>query len=269
MHWKSLMDRKKESTPCALGRMCGRRRRTRGRKACEHVPWPPCSGLNPAVEKSVTCPRSWKWSGFGGSLLIGNSEMAGMRGGRTFHSMSLMGHSCATPNFPYVEWIWKFPHAPGKDQNEAENLRGNLPWKVPVEGKVTYIWGIQTVDEHRNEWVKLRRVPKARESQGGAQEGGAMADCNKKRNHKIHKPWTSAVGVKRQPVPEPRQKAPRGYSETHPGTRPPLQRKQPRFPTTHSSAGRAAHPPSNHIWGRWKQEDGLNGELKLNWLNIP
>lgn len=67
---------------------------------------------------------------------LGTPEMAGTWGGRTLCRMVLMCHSCVTPNFPYVEWIWKFPHAPGKDHNEAENLLGNLPWQGPMEGKV-------------------------------------------------------------------------------------------------------------------------------------
>lgn len=177
-------------------------------------------------------------------------------------------------HFPYVEWIWKFPHTLGKDKNEAENPRGNLPWNVPVEGKVAYHLratgkATQRTEEQRSEsnlegctkpekikvelrkeewWLTITRRQTTRSISRGLEQQMSQGSLGRKHSKHITEDIAAPI-----------------LELDHPN-----KGNSPTFPPPTPSARRAAHCPIQPQLGRkGKLEDGLHGELKWNWLNVP
>lgn len=203
--------------------------------------------------------RSWKWRGLGVRYDLGTPEMAGMWEGRTLHRMVLMWHSCVTPNFPYVEWVWKSPHAT------------RMNWESTGELAMAGTYGGESglVSEGyrkghpgkrcREEWVKPWKAHRARENQGGARETGEKTD------HRVCKPWTSAVDVKGSQHQNHSKHTPEGIATSTQELGHPYKRNSwasqhlfPMLEELHTS-------PSNHNW--WRRISRKTASMgRWNWI---
>ena len=110
--------------------------------------------------------------------------------------MVLLWLSYGSPNFPYVEWIWTFSQAPGKNQREAWESTGELSRKGLCGGEGSNIVkAIEGVDEQKSEW-NLEGFQKPKKLKVGPRKQGEMVTWNEKTDHKMYKPWIWAMHVK-------------------------------------------------------------------------
>lgn len=184
-----------------------------------------------------------------------------------------MWHCCVTPNFPYVGWIWKFPHAPGKDQNEAWESTVELATEGSYEGESSLVsegyrdghpgsgwaeeWqtlkGAQSQRESgwdpgsKERWLSVTRRQTTRPTSHGLQQW--MPKGSQCQDHSKHTPENTATPIQ-------------GPDQPYKGTA-----WAPHHPLLTLEELQVS--PSNHNWGRRiSRKTALMGSWNLNWLNI-